>query len=71
MSNTNKPYKILFLRLDPGNKENRALQGEELARIYQAIAEFNLFEVKDLDKSTRAHPTFAMSTYTHPLETKS
>ena len=52
MPNINEPYRILFLRLDPGSKENRALQGEELARIYQAIAKSNLFEVKDLDKST-------------------
>ena len=52
MPNTSKPYKILFFRVDPGSKEKLALQGEDLSKIYEAIANSNLFEVVDLGKAT-------------------
>ena len=48
-NSTTKPYTIVFIRLEPGSKENLALQGEECKRILQTVQESGLFHVADLE----------------------
>ena len=48
----NKPYEILFLRLDPGNSEKRAKQNEEFVRIYKGIEASGLFRIEDTKGAT-------------------
>ena len=62
MTDTSKPYKILFIRLDSGEREHPVKQDAEIGQIYKATQD-SIFTVEDTGASTLEEIVQNISTY--------